>query len=42
MKNSTMRWAVIFLFILCAFGAADAQLTPTGDSYTNTAAPTTN
>ena len=44
MKNLTLqlRLASLLSLILLACTAAYGQLTPTGDSYTNTAASTTN
>jgi len=42
MKNSKTRLAVLLLFTLCLLTGAYGQLTPSGDSYTNAALPTTN
>ncbi|HEY4841988.1 MAG TPA: DNRLRE domain-containing protein [Terriglobales bacterium] len=44
MNNLKMKlsWFSILLVNLCALTAAYAQITPSGDSYTNTADPTTN
>ncbi|MGA3103402.1 MAG: hypothetical protein ABSD53_02910 [Terriglobales bacterium] len=40
--NAKLRWASLLTLILLACTAALGQLTPSGDSYTNTATPTTN
>ena len=42
MKNVETRLAVLLLSTLCLLTGAHAQLTPSADSYTNTAAATTN
>jgi len=42
MKNSTKRLAVLLLWTLCLLTSGFAQITPLGDSYTNSADPTTN
>ena len=39
---SALRWARLVLFILLMSGVVCAQITPLGDSYTNSAAPTIN
>src|ERR1700689_5071925 len=36
------RWFGLALFVLLVVSAGRAQITPLGDAYTNTAAPTTN
>src|ERR1700733_11727435 len=42
MKNLHTQFAALLLSALCLLTGALGQLTPTGDSYTNTAASTTN
>ena len=42
MKNLTTRLAALLLSTLCLLTGAYAQITPSGDAYTNTATPTTN
>src|ERR1700681_2968911 len=42
MKNLKTRLAVLLLSTPCLLTGAYGQITPSGDSYTNTAAPTTN
>ncbi len=42
MKNSKIRLAVLSLAALCSLTSAYAQITPLGDSYTDTAEPTKN
>jgi hypothetical protein len=42
MKNLKTQLAVFLLSTLCLLTSAYAQITPLGDSYTNTADPTTN
>jgi len=42
MKNLNLQFAVLLLSALCLLTGAYAQLTPSGDAYTNTAMPTTN
>jgi hypothetical protein len=42
MKNLKTQLAVLLLSTLCLLTAAYGQLTPSGDAYTSTAAPTTN
>jgi len=42
MKNLKTQLAVVLLSTLCSLTGAYAQLTPSGDAYTNTADPTTN
>jgi hypothetical protein len=42
MKNWKAKFALLLLSMLGLFTAAHAQLTPSGDSYTNTATPTKN
>ena len=42
MKNLKSQLLVLLLSLGCLLGSAYAQLTPSADSYTNTAAPTTN
>jgi len=42
MKNLKAKFALLLLSMLGLFTGAHAQLTPSGDSYTNTATPTTN
>ncbi len=42
MKNLKSQLLVLLLSLACLLGSADAQLTPSADSYTNTADPTTN
>jgi hypothetical protein len=42
MKNLRTKLAVLVLSTLCVLAVAYGQITPLGDSYTNTTAPTTN
>src|SRR4029077_4087710 len=42
MTNLKTQLAVLLLSTLCLLTGAPGQLTPSGDSYTNTATPTTN
>jgi len=42
MKNLKTQFAVLVLSTVCLWTGAFGQLTPSGDSYTNTAAATTN
>ena len=44
MKNFNIRISVAMLVLTCVLGAriAHGQLTPSGDAYTNTAAPAVN
>jgi hypothetical protein len=42
MKNLEIKLAVLFLSLVCVWTGVYAQITPSGDAYTNSAAPTTN
>ena len=42
MKNMRSRLAVLLPFTLCLFASAYGQITPLGDTYTNSAAPSAN
>jgi TGF-beta propeptide len=42
MKNLRTQLAILLLFALCSLTGTHAQITPLGDTYTNSADPTTN